>query len=98
MSAQPIETLRAGEYVIGQTLDNEVAVGFFERRWFGAITAVEAAERDLRVLCEAMELSQAAVRQAQSKLTELSALRDALGSELERGRRAMVSRTSGRLF
>ena len=63
-------------------VDNDVAAGLIERRWFASVTAVRTLQAECDVLREAMELAEITWRHAHGRLARLEALRDALGEEL----------------
>jgi hypothetical protein len=63
--------------------DRDAAANLLERRWFAAFKAASGVRAECEALLESMALTQAAWSQARVRLSELEALRDALGEELE---------------
>jgi len=63
--------------------DRDAAANLLERRWFAAFKAASAVRAECEALLESMALTQAAWSQARVRLSELEALRDVLGEELE---------------
>lgn len=61
----------------------DAAANLLERRWFAAFKAASGVRAECEALLESMAITQAAWRQARMRLSELEALRDALGEELE---------------
>jgi len=64
-------------------VDGEPAVTLLERRWFAAFKAASDARAECEALLESLANIQAAWSQARARLSDLEALRDALGEELE---------------
>jgi hypothetical protein len=64
-------------------VDGDAAAALLERRWFGAFKAASSARAECEILLDAMALTQDAWSRARVRLSELEALRDALGEELE---------------
>ena len=62
--------------------EGDVAAERLERRWFAAFKAASNARAKCEDLLEAMESTEAAWNRARARLSELEALRDALGEEL----------------
>jgi hypothetical protein len=65
------------------TVEGDAAAALLERRWFAAFKAASGARAECEVLLDTMALTQAAWSRARVRLSELEALRDALGEELE---------------
>ena len=63
--------------------ENESDAVLLERRWFAAFKAASGARTECEALLETMALTQAAWSRARVRLSELEALRDALGEELD---------------
>jgi hypothetical protein len=63
--------------------DGDAAANLLERRWFAAFKAASGVRTECEALLESIALTQAAWSQARTRLSELEALRDALGEELE---------------
>jgi hypothetical protein len=61
----------------------DAAANLLERRWFAAFKAASGVRAECETLLESMALTQAAWGRARARLSELEALRDALGEELE---------------
>jgi hypothetical protein len=61
----------------------DAAANLLERRWFAAFKAASGVRAECEALLESMAITQAAWSQARVRLSELEALRDALGEELE---------------
>ena len=53
-----------------------------ERRWFAADRATAEVQSECDALARALDLTQAALRDARTRCSHLEALRDALGDEL----------------
>ena len=53
-----------------------------ERRWFAADRAAAETQSECDALARALDLTHAALRDAQARFSHLEALRDALGDEL----------------
>jgi hypothetical protein len=64
-------------------MDGEAAANLLERRWFAAFKAASSVRAECEALLESIVLTQAAWSGARARLSELEALRDALGEELE---------------
>jgi hypothetical protein len=64
-------------------VDGDAAANLLERRWFAAFKAASGVRAECEALLESMALTQAAWGRARTRLSELEALRDALGEELE---------------
>jgi hypothetical protein len=64
-------------------MDGDAAANLLERRWFAAFKAASGVRAECEALLESMALTQAAWVRARTRLSELEALRDALGEELE---------------
>jgi hypothetical protein len=64
-------------------MDGDAAADLLERRWFAAFKAASGVRTECEALLESIELTQAAWSRARARLSELEALRDALGEELE---------------
>jgi hypothetical protein len=63
--------------------DGDAAANLLERRWFAAFKAASGVRTECEALLESMARTQAAWGRARARLSELEALRDALGEELE---------------
>ena len=63
--------------------DGDAAANLLERRWFAAFKAASGVRAECEALLESIALTQAAWGRARERLSELEALRDALGEELE---------------
>jgi hypothetical protein len=64
-------------------VDGEPAAVLLERRWFAAFKAASDVRAECEALLDTLSMTQAAWSRARAKLTELEALRDALGDEFE---------------
>jgi chromosome segregation ATPase len=62
--------------------DGDGAAERLERRWFAAFKAASTVRAECEELLDAMERSEQAWNHARARLSELEALRDALGEEL----------------
>jgi hypothetical protein len=69
--------------MVNRDTDRDAAANLLERRWFAAFKAASAVRAECEALLESMALTQAAWSQARVRLSELEALRDLLGEELE---------------
>jgi hypothetical protein len=69
--------------MINRDTVGDAAANLLERRWFAAFKAASGVRAECETLLESMALTQAAWSQARVRLSELEALRDALGEELE---------------
>jgi hypothetical protein len=69
--------------MVNRDTDRDAAANLLERRWFAAFKAASAVRAECEALLESMALTQAAWSQARVRLSELEALRDVLGEELE---------------
>jgi hypothetical protein len=69
--------------MINRDTVGDAAANLLERRWFAAFKAASGVRAECEALLESMALTQAAWSQARVRLSELEALRDALGEELE---------------
>ena len=63
-------------------MDGDAAAEMLERRWFAMYKRTEEMRAECEAMREALEKSQAAWMQAQSKLSEYESMRDALGEEV----------------
>jgi hypothetical protein len=63
-------------------MDLNAAPEVLERRWFAAFNAASAARAECETLVEALQITEAAWREARRRLVKLESLRDALGEEL----------------
>lgn len=63
-------------------VDAEPMTELLERRWFAALAAVKSVQAECDVLLGVLELSGDSWRRACARLTQLEALRDALGDRL----------------
>jgi hypothetical protein len=64
-------------------MDSDAAADLLERRWFAAFKAASGVRTECEALLESMAVMQTAWSRARARLSELEALRDALGEELE---------------
>ena len=64
-------------------VDGDAAAALLERRWFAAFKAASGARAECEILLDSMALTQDAWSRARVRLSELEALRDALGEELD---------------
>jgi chromosome segregation ATPase len=64
-------------------VDGEPAATLLERRWFAAFKAASDVRAECEAHLESMANTQVAWSRARARLSELEALRDALGEELE---------------
>jgi hypothetical protein len=64
--------------------EDESARAMMERRWFALHRAAGRLQEECAGLAEILDAAQAASRDARSRLSELEAMRDALGEELSR--------------
>ena len=64
-------------------MDGDAAANLLERRWFAAFKAASGVRAECEALLESMTLTHAAWTEARIRLSELEALRDALGEEVE---------------
>jgi hypothetical protein len=69
--------------MIKRYVDGEPAAVLLERRWFAAFKAASGVRTECEALLESMAITQTAWSRARVRLSELEALRDALGEELE---------------
>jgi len=69
--------------MINRYVDGEPAAVLLERRWFAAFKAASGVRAECESLLESMSIVQSAWSRARTRLSELEALRDALGEELE---------------
>ena len=69
--------------MIKRYVDGEPAAVLLERRWFAAFKAASGVRAECESLLESMSIVQTAWGRARARLSELEALRDALGEELE---------------
>jgi hypothetical protein len=69
--------------MVNRDTDGDAAANLLERRWFAAFKAASGVRAECEALLESMALTQAASGRARARLSELEALRDALGEELE---------------
>jgi len=63
--------------------EGDAAANLLERRWFAAFKAASGARAECEALLELMETTETAWSRARARLSELEAIRDALGHELE---------------
>jgi chromosome segregation ATPase len=68
--------------MINRNPDGDGAAERLERRWFAAFKAASNVRAECEELLDAMERSEQAWNRARARLSELEALRDALGEEL----------------
>jgi hypothetical protein len=64
--------------------EDEYARALMERRWFALHRAASRLQEECAGLAEILDAAQDAWRDARSRLSELEAMRDALGEELSR--------------
>jgi len=69
--------------MIKRYVDGEPAAALLERRWFAAFKAASGVRAECETLLESMSIVQTAWARARTRLSELEAMRDALGEELE---------------
>jgi hypothetical protein len=69
--------------MISRDTVGDAAANLLERRWFAAFKVASGVRAECEALLESMAITQAAWSQARVRLSELEALRDALGEELE---------------
>jgi hypothetical protein len=69
--------------MINRHMDSDAAANLLERRWFAAFKAASGVRAECEALLESLALTQSAWSRARARLSELEALRDALGEELE---------------
>jgi len=62
--------------------EGDVAAERLERRWFAAFKAASDVRAECEELLDAMDQTEMAWNRARARLSELEALRDALGEEL----------------
>ena len=65
------------------SIDGDAAADLLQRRWFAAFKAASGVRVECEALLESMAITEAAWARARARLSELEALRDALGEELE---------------
>jgi hypothetical protein len=68
--------------MVNRYVDGEAAANMLERRWFAAFKAASGVRAECEVLLESIARTQAAWSRARARLSELEALRDALGEDL----------------
>jgi len=68
--------------MINRNPDGDGAAERLERRWFAAFKAASGVRAECEELLEAVERTEQAWNRARARLSELEALRDALGQEL----------------
>ena len=69
--------------MISRDTVGDAAANLLERRWFAAFKAASGVRAECEALLESMARTKAAWGSARARLSELEALRDALGEELE---------------
>jgi hypothetical protein len=69
--------------MVSHYVDGDAAADLLQRRWFAAFKAASGVRAECEALLESIALTEAAWRQARVRLSELEALRDALGEELD---------------
>jgi hypothetical protein len=69
--------------MISGYVDDEPAAALLERRWFAAFKAASDVRAECEALLDSLANTQAAWSRARARLSELEALRDALGDEFE---------------
>jgi hypothetical protein len=69
--------------MINRDTVGDAAANLLERRWFAAFKTASGIRTECEALLESMAITQAAWSQARVRLSQIEALRDALGGELE---------------
>jgi hypothetical protein len=69
--------------MVKRYMDSDAAADLLERRWFAAFKAASGVRAECEALLESMAVMQTAWSRARARLSELEALRDALGEHLE---------------
>jgi len=69
--------------MLNRNVDGDAAADLLQRRWFAAFKAASGARAECEALLEVISLAEAAWRRERVRLSEIEALRDALGEELE---------------
>ena len=69
--------------MVSHYVDGDAAADWLQRRWFAVFKAASGVRAECEALLESIALTEAAWRQARVRLSELEALRDALGEELD---------------
>ena len=69
--------------MVSSYTDRDVSANLLERRWFAAFKAASGVRAECEALLESMALTEAAWGRARARLSQLEALRDVLGEELE---------------
>jgi hypothetical protein len=69
--------------MVSHYVDGDAAADLLQRRWFAVFKAASGVRAECEALLESIALTEAAWRQARVRLSELEALRDALGEELD---------------
>lgn len=69
--------------MINRYSEGEPAATILERRWFAAFKAASGVRAECEALLESLAITQNEWSSARARLSELEALRDALGEELE---------------
>jgi hypothetical protein len=69
--------------MVSHYVDGDAAADLLRRRWFAVFKAASGVRAECEALLESIALTEAAWRQARVRLSELEALRDALGEELD---------------
>jgi hypothetical protein len=75
--------MMASKATAKRCIDGDAAADLLQRRWFAAFKAASGVRIECEALLESMTITQAAWKRARGRLSELEALRDALGEELE---------------
>jgi hypothetical protein len=69
--------------MVNRYTEGDAAANLLERRWFAAFKAASGVRAECEALLESMAHTQATWGRARERLSELEAMRDALGEELE---------------
>jgi hypothetical protein len=69
--------------MVNRYTEGDAAANLLERRWFAAFKAASGVRAECEALLESMAHTQATWGRARERLSELEALRDALGEEFE---------------
>jgi hypothetical protein len=69
--------------MVKRYMDGDTAADLLQRRWFAAFKAASGVRAECETLLESMAVMQTAWNRARARLSELEALRDTLGEELE---------------
>jgi hypothetical protein len=83
MSSLDFELATKEATMVSHYADGDAAADLLQRRWFAVFKAASGVRAECEALLESIALTEAAWRQARVRLSELEALRDALGEELD---------------